>query len=469
METKRVLKYYEIISDTSLSDKEQHNDPYALHLSRISHIEEFCAALFILRDKIKKMIFAPKKFPLDQLTAYYVVLDECFFFAYRYMKNGEKEEKVISDDSSEVRGFILSVYTMISNDKDKEQKNLSEQESDRFYDRTLEVSTMNGDINTETIQDQELLDYLDERKLTPQRIQESISGAFKDFFYSGVAQDAISCLRDHCGKTARDTDLDIIIIDKDRFCGLPPKTREFISAFLPSETLTDYNETEQFVFTLMIGEFVFISPNVMKFADWFINATTGWGQYIEVPKRFDLIKDSGCIDMVRRNYNKYLTYVIADFLRKNEYILPTIKDNGRILPYVEIDAFKYLRDEAGNKYGDIDILFYSPYHKTLYLVEFKNYCMTVSNSGSIEKDCNKAANADAQNKSDKRVKKFKENPAEFLRISKLNVGTEDISEIKSIILTSKPNAHYFSEEFLSGGNMVFDWIAFKDKAHKHEL
>lgn len=63
-----------------------------------------------------------------------------------------------------------------------------------------------------------------------------------------------------------------------------------------------------------------------------------------------------------------MTYKVVDLLLANGYIIPMEIKEGLSIPRIEISNYvvdKNLR----NKLGDIDIIFYSEYTKTLYLVE----------------------------------------------------------------------------------------------------
>ena len=222
------------------------------------------------------------------------------------------------------------------------------------------------------------------------------------------------------------------------------------------------------MFCYKYNNYVYVAPDIMSFTVELIDRILGWGQYSEVLTYYHLLTDNKVIEKIKSNYNRLMTYNIADHLKAYGYILPVKKDHGREIPYIEIDAFKGEKDNSRD-YGDIDILFYSPYTKVMYLIEFKNYQMSVSVSGSISKDIKKAQSRNPAERSARRLDKANENISEFLRKVKLGVDEKDISDVKAIIHTSKPNAYYFRKEAQDGNYLYFDWISFKKETAGKKL
>ena len=444
------------------------------YLKHIYDIESLCEALFIMRNDIKHHIYGSVYMPkvyFNYLTNWYIVIDKCFFLAFDYLsKNTIVKPCILIDDRRLVEQFYFTVLREIEKDIDKEnntdknQPRLTKQEADSFYNRSLEISSMHNDLNTYKIKDTVLVDHLNDNNLTSDKIFQSANTAVNDIYYKGVACDIITELQRYCQKNK----YGIFKLDKKYYHNSKAKTAAFLDNFSADTSNMDYSDVFNFVFCYKYKNYVYVAPDVMCFTVECIDRFLGWGQYKNVLEHYHLLKDNKVFERIKSNYNQLMTYNIADHLKACGYILPVKKDHGRNIPYIEIDAFKGKKDNSRD-YGDIDILFYSPYTKVLYLIEFKNYQMSVSNSGSISKDIAKAIDRDPSERSSRRLNKVKENIPEFLGKVKLKIDEKEISEVKAIILTSKPNAYYFRKEAKNGSYLYFDWISFQEETAGKKL
>lgn len=462
----QITRYLNIFYSISGAIKNEETGFADKYLDSITDIDSFCTALFIKRDIIKQATYTLAKSSEDfeLLTNKYMVYDRCFFRALARLKSGAKKMLPTSDDSAAVRRFVLLTIEEIRRNTDKEQKTLTGQEAARFYYRTLMVSSLHEDLHTYTIQDPNLSDYLEENGISFEKNLEIAYKSAGDFFYRGVGPVVIRSLQKYNIKN----DFGIFIIEKRNYLRLKQKTKDLLDAFSTDLPATD-EENNQLVFCCKNNDFVYIAPNVMSITIEIIEKCMGWGQYKETLTHFGVITDNKVLEQTQRTYNKLMTYKIADYLKSEGYTLPALKKNGRMLPQVEINAFKGRKNSEGKDYGDIDILFFSPYTQNLYLIEYKNYCMTVSNSGSISKDCNKAKNANAFSKSMQRRDKAAEDIAALLSKVNLHIDANNISDVKSVILTTKPNAFYFRKEGQDEKCLFYDWIDFREEIKKKTL
>lgn len=156
-----------------------------------------------------------------------------------------------------------------------------------------------------------------------------------------------------------------------------------------------------------------------------------------------------------------MTYKIADILIQNDYVLPienkNINNKKIILPRIEID--KLLKGKNQKKLGDFDILFYSPYTNVLYNLEYKNYQMMITEEGCLHKEIEKVKDDNVVIKTLEREKYLLEN----LQIVKKCLFSEriEIKDVKTIILTTKPNLYFYVNE--NNFYLYYEWNEFKSK------
>lgn len=432
------------------------------HLDRLSNIQIFCAALFITRGCAKERMYNQD---LGLFTFIFKAINILFFIS-------EKHNKLKSDFSNDISEnkiiyvlFELS-YIYVINLSNCNQHMCEDKACDNYYIAIKDRSERMGDMHSYKIRHQDLLLYLRSEGLNNSTISNKILSELDGYISKNNNQ--TKCMRNILMKLSiSSTDNITVIIKNPDYHLLDSKTKKFLEIFEAKRCKEPFDNESELIFTYITDKYTIISLFMVQITQELIEAFSSWGQYESlVGYFFDLTRN---YTKIKSKYNKLMTYKIADLLFSNKYILPLShigpKNKKLCIPQIELKNYSELR-KSGNDPGDIDVLFYSPHTKILYVLEYKNYEMYISGQTCYM--------ADAEKVEDKNIIK-KHMCRKFLIEQSLDVIREkffkniwiEAKKVTPIVLTTKPNFYQYSHDIAEV--LFMDWIVFKEEAELHKL
>lgn len=327
-----------------------------------------------------------------------------------------------------------------------------------FYDELDNKSKLKFDMHTYMIENEDLRNYLRFQSTDKLGIQEIVECLLDDFYF--LWNDQIEKVYSEEAHKIRDITSDefLDIIDKNKLSLFSNKMQKFILRFTLNceKILDDYNfEFKELIFGYSDDKYLYIAKKIMMDTQEIIGNFCIYGQYNDLinnyyPNNYDKIKNI---------YNKFMTYKVADLLLSNNYIVPMEKKryNSRtiIIPRIEIKDYPNTK-----KYdiGDIDVLFYSTYTNSIYILEYKNYEMFITSKGALEKEEKKINRDNVLSRMTERKQAFEENVNEVLD-KYFKIHSKENVQVKSIVLSTKPNYYLRQCKEI----YYLDWIDFKEK------
>lgn len=427
-------------------------------LMSINHVKEFCCSLFIMRDIYRIKIYDRKsQFDFDVLykTLHYLfMLTETNLASIESNINGTKTENL--------KTLIKISYNVIVKYYNEHDMGYDEKSVRQYKERKHYLTTLNEDMNTYKFKHKYLRLYVKKHftlfsaHLIPGYISEAcLNYAVKHlrkYFLNKIEDDAIC------------------ICKKSTLNFFDARLIEFIKRFeyvnLKSKLNNFFDERWDFVCCYISDKYIIFSPLLLNRNLFAIKTFSKWCHGNDTI--FKLFFDFTIPDQFKVAYDEYMTYKIVDLLITSEYIVPSRKTDGEIIPMINIK--KYLGEkQLCNDYGDIDVMFYSPHTNYIYVIEYKNVQITPSRYSDLKYDINKMNKWKIYERVGIREKIIKENIDEVIRytFNKDCVLLKDINGIKSIILTTSPNFYFYqypTDEFI-----CLDWIAFKQKIKNKDL
>ena len=438
-------------------------------LKGISQMEGFSIALFVFRS------YAKRKMHNEELSAestmQFKVINRIFLTT---IKNCEEEKSggyILFDDTKTIEKILCLDFTAIENEQYFDARYFMGQQDELndYFEDMKKVSVMKGDMHSYQIKNEQIKKYLCQNNLTEEKIKEYIIKKYKGKYIrlNGLEKNS-SWIKMQSTENINKSEFyknryaeDVVITRKDLFSKYNNEFLAFVENFEAKKCQNPTDIEAELIFLYDTGKYVFISKGIMCDALEILNTFISWGQYGNLSKYFWNIPVD---QQILRKRNRIMTYKIADILLEYRYILPIEKVNGNIIPRIEIA--NYTSDKMKAKaLGDIDLIFYSSYTKTLYLVEYKNYQMMVSSGTALNAEVSKVKREDSPQKVVNREKYVKNN---LEKCVKNLFGNElDIKTIKSIILTTKPCFYFYLHK--SDQYMYMEWIEFQEMISKKKL
>lgn len=180
---------------------------------------------------------------------------------------------------------------------------------------------------------------------------------------------------------------DIIIIPTSVFKKYDKQFQDFITNFKSEKCQNPSDSETDLIFSYKTDNYFYISKKILGDTQRIIEDFIAWGQYGNITKYF---LGKSINQKTLSNYNRLMTYKIADLLLVHGYITPMETFKGLTIPRIEISNY-VVDKELKNKLGDIDLMFYSVYTGTLYLIEYKNYQMMVSRESDLSSEVSKVS------------------------------------------------------------------------------
>lgn len=450
------------LSKTEYGEVKQEIENHILQLfDKVNAVDKLSIALFVFRTVMKNKMYDDN---FTDWTPRFKVCNYLFFLSLKYLKNSKRMLYVTYNDSSTIKKIFFEGYTVLENQiLFNEQYFLDSKDStDKYFERIDQVSNRCGDLHSYQISNGDLQKYLEIKHINIDEIRKNALNKYKGQYLSKselssnvswkkmISHDRMSDPRD-----------DVIIIPTYVFKGYDKQFKGFITNFESEKCLNPSDSETELIFSYKTDNYVYISKKILSDTQRAIEDFIVWGQYENITKYFW----GRPIDQkALRDYNRLMTYKIADLLLTYGYITPMETFKGLSIPRIEIS--NYVADkELKNKLGDIDLMFYSEYTKTLYLIEYKNYQMLISREGDLSSEVSKVNRENTPEKVYKRHRYICDNIKYCRGI--LFQNENEILDIKSIILTTKPCYYFYINE--SEKYEYMEWIEFENKIMGKEL
>lgn len=429
---------------------------YILQLfNKVNAVEELSIALFVFRTVMKNKMYDDN---FSDWTPLFKVCNYLFFMSLKYLRNSKRTLYVAFDDSLTIEKLFFAGYTVLENQCLFNEQFFSDSKelTNKFFERVKEVSNRRGDLHSYQIKSSDLLKYLEVKNLNINEIRKKALSKYKDRYLlkSVLLRNESWKKMMSCDRVSNSKD-DDIIIPTYVFDGYDEQFKNFIISFEAKKYQNPSDSESELIFSYKTVNYIYISNKILSDTQTAIEDFVAWGQYGNLTEYFwKLPVDQNAL----RNYNRLMTYKIADLLLVNGYILPMESVNGLSIPRIEISNY-VVEKNIKDKLGDIDLMFYSECTKTLYLIEYKNYQMIVSREGDLSAEVSKVSREKTPERVNERHKYICNN-IDYCRDS-IFKNTHDILKVKSIILTTKPCYYFYINEFSNYEYM--EWIEFENK------
>lgn len=328
--------------------------------------------------------------------------------------------------------------------------------TDKFFERVEEVSNRQGDLHSYQIGNSDLQKYLEIKNISINEIRKKAFSKYKDRYLlkSELSSNMSWKKMMSCDRVSNPKD-DVIIIPTYVFDGYDEQFKNFVISFEAEKCQNPCDSESELIFSYKTANYTYISSKILNDTQTAIEDFVAWGQYGNLTEYFfGLPVDQNAL----RNYNRLMTYKIADLLLENGYILPMESVNELSIPRIEISNY-VVEKNIKDKLGDIDLMFYSECTKTLYLIEYKNYQMIISREGDLSAEVSKVNREKTPERVNERHKYICNN-IDYCRDS-IFKNIHDILNVKSIILTTKPCYYFYINESSNYGYM--EWVEFENK------
>lgn len=418
--------------------------------NKISDNMAFSIALFVYRSDVKKKIYDNG---LDW-SGYFKICNYLFFMSLEYLKTTKRTFYIAHNDRKDIKDLFCLGYTFFKKQILFNEYWLNEysETTEEYYEYIRLVSSKCGDLNSYQISNADLQRYTDIKGISVDKLNQR---AFNEYPEKYISQSELKT-NPYWEKLLKDnlTVLhdDVVIAYKYKFSTYDSKFCDFINNFSSDKACTASDSESELIFSYTTDKFICISKKILNDTQTFIENFFIWGQYENLLKYFFGVSIN---QTMLRDYNRLMTYKIADILMKNEYNLPMCKVEGLSIPRIEISDYTDDKN-LKNKLGDIDLLFYSKYTRTLYIIEYKNYQMIVSKQGDLSAEISKVEREKTPEKVMKRHKYIFDNISCLNNLFKREYS---IQSIKSIILTTKPCYYFYINK--SEDYDYMDWVEFE--------
>lgn len=429
---------------------------------KVNFVDELSVALFIYRSVTKTQMY---KDNFEYWTYRFKICNYLFFVSLKYLKDSKCTHHVIIDDRQIIKELFLLGYTFFENQIlfNEQHFNDNKNETNTFFEIVDQISSKKGDMHSYKIANIDLKKYLDMNNINIEKIRENALGEYKDQYItrSELSNNIFWKMLLCYNINDQEQEDDIIIIPTQTFNEHINHLQSFFSNFEAGKCKNPSEPEAELIFSYKTDNYFFISKKLLNYTQGIIESFITWGQYENITKYFF---DKPISQKTLKNYNRLMTYKIADLLLANEYVVPMKTVSGMSIPRIEIS--NYVNDKKlQRELGDIDVMFYSKYTKTLYLIEYKNYQMMVSRERDLESEVSKVSRENTPEKVYKRQNYISNNIKycqEFI-FERLF----EILDIKSIILTTKPCYYFYINK--SEKYEYMNWIEFEYKVLMKEL
>lgn len=434
------------------------------NIANITKIESFCVAVFVMRNNFRIAMNNRKNTNIELYTTLFKVFNFLFFrlgvmatFTSTNVISVKSQEEIIQE-------LVLLAWTHLNNKLYLEQKKFDAEKVASFYDRIASVSNMVGDMHSYEINQTDLALFLDNQDITKESLHKKGLAQLEKSGYIHVKSIMTNCAWIKAQKcNLSDPDDDTLILSISSFLKLDENFQRFIHNFESSKSRKTSDSENELIFSFKTSKYIFISKFCMERTQLVIESFSTWGQYESLHKYYYKIKRD---EQVLKKYNRLMTYKIADLLMSNQYVLPMeskkIAGKKIEIPRVEIKDF----DSKEKKLGDIDVLFFSPHTNTLYVLEYKNYQMFISDT-NLDSEISKIKRENTIDKMTKRKNDVIYSGTTVLKQLFGESFTQQQYKTEAIIITTKPNFYFFVNSYSQ--YIYMDWIEFQEKIVSNQL
>lgn len=379
------------LSKTKYEEIKHEIENYILQLfDKVNAVDKLSIALFIFRTVMKNKMYDDN---FADWSPRFIICNYLFYMSLKYLKNSKRTIYVAFYDRLTVEKIFFAGYTIFENERLFNEQYFSDNKdlTDEFFERVDKVSNRRGDLHSYQIKNSDLQKYLEAKNFSIDEIRKNALSKYKGQYLSKsellhnvswrkmISHDRVSNFKD-----------DIMIIPTYVFNNYDEQFKGFITTFESKKCLNPSDSESELIFAYKMDDYVYISKKILSDTQTAIEDFIAWGQYENITQYF---WGKSIDQKALRDYNRLMTYKIADLLLTHGYITPMETFKGLPIPRIEIS--NYLVDKSlKNKLGDIDLMFYSVYTKTLYLIEYKNYQMMVSREGDLSSEVSKVSRED---------------------------------------------------------------------------
>lgn len=428
-------------------------------LDLIPYIDELILAAFLVRNECKRLMWE-RKHELDIWTQRYKVINIFFHMANKHSTQNKKI--LTSHERDYIKLIISGILTILHNVQNYNDHFYDNTAVEKFFSRLQAVSIMERDLNSYTISNLSIHKYL---KLTDLSLESTRKKALEEYESDFITLHELTNRSDwKCIVTnySLPDPPKVLRIPKNVFERLESKLKRFLLNFDVNICKSTTDSEAELAFLYKYNDYYYIGLSVMYSSQAIIEDFISWGQYPELLKYY--FKRSTSANILQ-DYNRLLTFKIADLLLTNGYVLPSEKKNNTRVPRVEIGRYSNNNTRC-RELGDVDLAFYSPFTKTLYIIEFKNYQMMISRRNDLSSEIAKVESKETIRKVIARKSYISERLDEFISIV-FKGESLDVCEVKSIILSTKPCFYFFLNT--STEYDYYDWIDFEKVISQQKL
>lgn len=315
-----------------------------------------------------------------------------------------------------------------------------------YYDEYAEfpAAEQPEDLN---IQNPNLKQYLEGRGLLPDQIKEALNKDVEALI-GFTFKDATDIFRQFMPRKI-DENATPVVIHKKCFEDTVHKgfSQEKIRKILKTFSINDVLQNASDVTELDIElRSVFETENILVF---------GFFDLIQNTSIFEKLVMSGhgidryvSVDAVptafqqsQKKLSTYLSYIVAEWLASNGYVVPvqTVKIAGNPASVIraEIDKIEHQNKNILQNVGDIDVLALNSSKNELLIIELKYFKPGITIKEQVLGDTSKIVDKNVIKKIKARSKVLKDNQRAVAAI--LGVDTRGFNSIRSIIVTARPN------------------------------
>lgn len=428
-------------------------------LDLIPYTDELVLAAFLVRNECKRKMW--KRTPnLDTWTRCYKVINIFFHVANKH--SSQKKKILTGHERDYIRLIISGILTILYNVQNYNGNFYDNTAVEKFFSRLQDVSKMKRDLHSYTISSLSIHQCL---KLTGLSLESIRKNALKNFESDFITQHDLE-IRSDWNEIVYNYSLpdppEVLRIPKTVFERLESNLKKFLLNFDVNICKSPIDSEAEFAFLYKYNDYYYIGLSVMNTSQAMIEDFISWGQYPELLKYYF---NRSTNTSILQSYNRLLTFKIADLLITNGYVLPSEKKNKTQVPMIEIQRYSNNKTKC-RELGDIDLAFYSPFTKTLYIIEFKNYQMMISRLKDLSSEISKFEREETSRKVIARKSYVSECIDEFIS-TVFRDESLDVCQVKSIVLSTKPCFYFFLNDSIEYA--YYDWIDFERIIRQQEL
>lgn len=317
---------------TKYEERKHEIENHILQLfDKINAVDKLSVALFIFRTVMKNKMYDDN---FTDWTPRFIICNYLFYMSLKYLKNSKRTIYVTFNDSLTVEKIFSVGYTILENERLFNEQYFSDNKdlTDKFFERVEKVSNRQGDLHSYQIKNSDLQKYLEVKNFNIDEIRKNALSKYKGQYLSKsellynvswkkmISHDRISDPKD-----------DIIIIPTYVFNNYDEQFKGFITTFESKKCLNPSDSESELIFAYKMDDYVYISKKILSDTQTAIEDFIAWGQYENITQYF---WGKSIDQKTLKDYNRLMTYKIADLLLTHGYITPMETFKGLSIPSI---------------------------------------------------------------------------------------------------------------------------------------